>query len=166
MRALRQRIVSRAVLEPLSADESLDYLMHQVRTAGGRPDRLFTEEAPGVIATAGSGVPRVINQIAAMALNLAAAAESTQVDVEAALEAIQRLGLITDESQTEPAIIRADEHQSPPEEPSPPATLDSAPVPVAPDRPPVVIFDGADSDGSDAPAESPRTRKRRINRAG
>src|SRR5262249_17734223 len=34
---LRQRLVVRAALEPLGSDESADYIVHQLRSAGGRP---------------------------------------------------------------------------------------------------------------------------------
>src|SRR5262249_30495679 len=99
--AVRQRVAVRAALEPLSPHQAGDYLMHQLRVAGGRPDRLFSEEAFALLAGAGQGVPRLLNQLAAAAMHLAGQAGAKQVDAEAALEAIIRLGLHVEEPAAE-----------------------------------------------------------------
>lgn len=91
--ALAQRLVVRAELEPLADDEAADFLLHQLRLAGGRPDRLFTGEALELLARGTGSVPRRLNQSAHLALRLAAVAEQESVDAEAALEALAALGL-------------------------------------------------------------------------
>jgi type II secretory pathway predicted ATPase ExeA len=91
--ALRQRLTVRAKLEPLDADESADYLRHQVRESGGKPDRIFGEDVLDILTHAANGNPRVLNQAAHAAFALADEAEQKQVDAEAAVEAITRLGL-------------------------------------------------------------------------
>jgi len=91
--ALRQRLSVRAKLEPLDVDESAEYLRHQVTSAGGKPDRLFGEDVLDILAHAGGGVPRVLNQAAHAAFVLADEAGQSQVDAEAAVEAVTRLGL-------------------------------------------------------------------------
>lgn len=91
--ALRQRLATRAALEPLTVQEAADYLLHQVRAAGGRPEHVFTEESLEVLARGGQGLPRLLNQAAHQALTLAAAAGAVAVDAEAALEALAALGL-------------------------------------------------------------------------
>jgi type II secretory pathway predicted ATPase ExeA len=93
LEALRQRLTERAKLEPLDLQESADYLMHQVRAAGGRPDKLFGPDVLDILAHAANGVPRVLNQAAHAAFSLAAEAEANSVDAEAAVEAVTRLGL-------------------------------------------------------------------------
>jgi type II secretory pathway predicted ATPase ExeA len=91
--ALRQRLAVRVQLEPLDVEESADYLLHQVRAAGGRPNAVLSDEALEIIARGGQGVPRLLNQAAHQALLLAHAAGARQVDAEAALEALPLVGL-------------------------------------------------------------------------
>jgi type II secretory pathway predicted ATPase ExeA len=106
--AVRQRIAVRATLEPLTLEESADYLMHHIRIAGARPERIFGDEALELLARAGRGVPRLLNQAGHAALTLAESVGSRQVDVEAALEAIAGLGLSLDE---ESAATEPEEHE-------------------------------------------------------
>jgi type II secretory pathway predicted ATPase ExeA len=96
---LRQRLVVRARLEPLPFQEAADYLLHHLRVAGGRPERLLTDEAAEVLARGSGGVPRLLNQAAHLALGLASEAGAAAVDVEAALEALNQLGLESPETQ-------------------------------------------------------------------
>jgi type II secretory pathway predicted ATPase ExeA len=95
---LAQRLAIRAALVPLTTEESADYIRHQVRAAGGEPERVLTDEAIPMLVGACRGVPRLLNRAALLALELAAANESTQADVEAVLEALERLGLSAAES--------------------------------------------------------------------
>jgi general secretion pathway protein A len=91
--ALRQRLVVRAEVESLALQEAADYLLHHLRVAGGRPERLFADEALELLSRQTRGVPRLLNQAAHQALNLAAESGAAQVDAEAALEALTLLGL-------------------------------------------------------------------------
>jgi type II secretory pathway predicted ATPase ExeA len=91
--AVRQRLVVRARIDALGVQEAADYLLHHLRLAGGRPERLLADDAAEVLARRTGGVPRVLNQAAHQALTLAAEAGAAQVDVEAALEALALLGL-------------------------------------------------------------------------
>ncbi|HEY7427562.1 MAG TPA: AAA family ATPase [Gemmataceae bacterium] len=91
--SLRQRLAVRAEVEPLALQEAADYLLHHVRIAGGRPERLFADEALELLSRQTQGVPRLLNQAAHQALNLAAECGAAQVDAEAALEALALLGL-------------------------------------------------------------------------
>jgi type II secretory pathway predicted ATPase ExeA len=96
--ALAQRLAVRSQLAPLGLEEAVDYLLHQVRLSGGRPQAVLTEEALEILARAGQGVPRLLNQVAHQALTLAFAAGATVVDAEAALEAAAFLGLSAEEA--------------------------------------------------------------------
>jgi hypothetical protein len=91
--ALRQRLTVRAQLEPFDAEESAEYLLHQVEAAGGKPEKLFGEDVLDILAHAGQGIPRILNQAAHAAFTLADEAGQSQVDAEAAVEAVTRLGL-------------------------------------------------------------------------
>lgn len=91
--ALRQRLTVRARLEPLDEEESADYLRNQVTAAGGESDKLFGEDVLDILAHAGQGIPRILNQASHAAFVLADEAGQKHVDAEAAVEAVTRLGL-------------------------------------------------------------------------
>jgi type II secretory pathway predicted ATPase ExeA len=91
--SLGQRLAVRAAVEPMKVEEAADYLAHQVRVAGGRPEDVFTEEALELLARGTRGIPRLLNQAAHEALTLACSAGARPADAEAALEALALLGL-------------------------------------------------------------------------
>ncbi len=96
-----QRVAVQVAVEPLTPGESVDYIRHQLRAAGGEPEKVFDEAVVPLLAGACHGIPRVLNRAAALALELAAGAEAVQVDVEAGLEALDRLGLTSEEVDPE-----------------------------------------------------------------
>ncbi|HMF13700.1 MAG TPA: AAA family ATPase, partial [Gemmataceae bacterium] len=104
MACLRQRLATRVRLEPLDLEEAADYLRHQVRVAGGRPDELLADEALVTVAQATGGIPRLLNQAAHQAFALAHEAGASLVDVEAVLEALCTLGLSTGDT-AEPSFV-------------------------------------------------------------
>jgi type II secretory pathway predicted ATPase ExeA len=91
--ALRQRVVVRLELEALPLQEAADYVVHHIRTAGGRPEMVLGDDALEILARGTQGIPRLLNQALHQAFTLAASAGVGQVDVEAALEALAMLGL-------------------------------------------------------------------------
>jgi type II secretory pathway predicted ATPase ExeA len=91
--SFNQRLAIRLILEPMTVHEAADYLVHQLRRAGGRPEEIMADEALALLARATGGVPRRLNQAANQALCLACAAGAPQVDAEAVLEALSMLGL-------------------------------------------------------------------------
>ena len=92
--AAAQRFRARAHLEPFSESDSIAYLWHQLESCGARdPERILTEEAAGMIADLSRGIPRLINHLAATALSLTASSDGRTIDVEAVIEAGDRLGL-------------------------------------------------------------------------
>ncbi len=88
-----QRIGGQAKIDAFTAEESVGYLHHQVRAAGGEPDKVFTEEAIALIAASCAGVPRVLNRVATLTMELAGDCEGNAADFEAALEALDQLGM-------------------------------------------------------------------------
>jgi type II secretory pathway predicted ATPase ExeA len=86
-------VVSRAAIDPLNSAEAADYLRHEIRAAGAEPTRVFTDESIALLVETGGGLPRTLNRLAALAIELAAGAEADQVDIEAVMEAVDRLGL-------------------------------------------------------------------------
>lgn len=101
--ALNQRIAFRHRLEPFGVEEAVDYLLHQLRSAGGRPEAILSDEALEVLTSGTHGVPRLLNQAAHQALAVACEAGAASVDAEAALEALTMLGL--GDKDCEPADV-------------------------------------------------------------
>jgi type II secretory pathway predicted ATPase ExeA len=120
--SFRQRLAATAVLAPLGVHEAADFVVHQLRLAGGRPEELISEEALGILARGSGGVPRLLCRAAHQALRLAHAAGAATVDAEAALEALNLLGL----SDQDPA---EGEGQSPPPEAAPSPPVSETPEP-------------------------------------
>jgi type II secretory pathway predicted ATPase ExeA len=110
--ALAQRLAVQTRLGALGLEEAVDYLLHQLRLSGGRPQDILTEEALEILARAGRGVPRLLNQAAHQALTLAFTAGATVVDAEAALEAAALLGLSAEE-ESAPAEAPAETEGAP-----------------------------------------------------
>lgn len=163
LHSLRQRIATRPHLEPLSPEESHDYLWHQVRIAGGRPEKIFHEEGLQILTEVSRGIPRLLNQLASMSLQLASSMKVRQIDAEVALEAASRLGLeipeepdttpvgfktpneeIEEEAEEEPFIARIPQPEPKPE--PPPVTIPLQPASSMPkssdELPRVLIYSG------------------------
>lgn len=89
---LRQRLFAQVRLRPLDPDVTPQYLEHRLRAAGcERP--LFSAEAAGLIGLWSRGVPRLINRVAHLALQVGFMDQTERVDqccVERALERIGR----------------------------------------------------------------------------
>jgi type II secretory pathway predicted ATPase ExeA len=100
--AFNQRVLVRARLDPLGVEEAIDYLLHHLRAAGGRPERVITEDSLELLARHTAGVPRLLNQVAHQALALADSADASLVDAEAALEALALIGLEVAEEAVAP----------------------------------------------------------------
>lgn len=99
LESLQQRIAVRSAVGALGIEEAYDYLLHHLRLAGVKPERILDETALETIARGTHGIPRRINQAAQQALVLAEEGELTTVDAEAALEALSILGMTAEESE-------------------------------------------------------------------
>ena len=85
-RALRQRIGIRYTLGALDESETLDYIDHRIRVAGGESNP-FTIGAMKAIHRYSEGVPRLINTLATTALLDAFGDEAPTIDEERILSA-------------------------------------------------------------------------------
>jgi len=110
--AVNQRLVVRCRIEPLGLEESLDYLLHHIRLAGGKAEAIFDEAALEVLARGARGIPRLLNQVGHQALLLANAADLERVDAEAALEALALLGLAQQDSEEPGGTTEEDQNAS------------------------------------------------------
>jgi type II secretory pathway predicted ATPase ExeA len=149
----RQRLTVSCRLDPLSVEESADYLLHQIRRAGGRPEQLLGEDVLDILSHAARGVPRLLNQAAHCAFKLACEAGNDKVDAEAAVEAISRLGLDVGAEEPPPAASAALYPEAAKPAPLPP--LIPIPTPTLPiqiareGEPPTFIYGGPAANGDE-----------------
>jgi type II secretory pathway predicted ATPase ExeA len=87
MAALNQRITLRVHMEGMDLSETLAYVRHHLSLVG-RSDPLFSDDAVAVIAHAGRGLPRSVNNLAFQALVATFAADKAIVDQAAAKMAV------------------------------------------------------------------------------
>jgi len=92
-RALRQRITINYQLEPLLKEELSDYILHRLRVAGAKDDRLFTSGAIDEIFRFTRGYPRKINVLCDHALLTGFTKEIRVIDEKIIYECVQDLSL-------------------------------------------------------------------------
>ncbi len=78
--ALRQRIGMRYSLKPLSLEETIEYIEHRIRVAGGARNP-FSREAMHEMHVLSGGIPRLINTLATTALLDAFGEDAESIDV-------------------------------------------------------------------------------------
>jgi type II secretory pathway predicted ATPase ExeA len=88
---LAQRICCHEILEPLTVVESLELLRLEIEAAGGRADRVLTESAAALVASASDGLPRQLSLLASETLAVAAEQGIRPADEDCARKALRRL---------------------------------------------------------------------------
>ena len=63
LRQLKQRISLRCELKPMDLSDMASYIAGRIRIAGGRPERIFTQEAVAMVFAASGGIPRTVNVV-------------------------------------------------------------------------------------------------------
>ena len=91
LRQFKQRIAVWARLKPLTRLESLDYLRHRVRRAGGTLETTFTAKAVRRIVRNAKGIPRTINIVCDNALISGFGSQRRPVTPDLVREAIDDL---------------------------------------------------------------------------
>lgn len=96
LRQLRQRISIRCRIQPLSAEETGDYIRHRLKVAGfAGEEEIFDPEVVALIARLSSGIPRVVNNICDNVLISCYALGRTKADRSIVLEVAEDLDLDT-----------------------------------------------------------------------
>ena len=91
LRQLKQRVVLRCELTPLSLKDTAAYISARVQTAGGEATQLFTRDAVIAIHQHSRGIPRVISVICDNALVNGFAADQKPVGASIVAEVCQSL---------------------------------------------------------------------------
>ncbi len=108
LEALNQRIACHSTIERLTKQESIQYIAHRLRWAGGAIKSVFTSDALQMITQAADGLPRCLNQLCDHSLMLGYVKETRPVDattVHEALEDLKQLPLHWNESAAIPEPI-------------------------------------------------------------
>ncbi len=124
---MNHRLAHRQSLRPLGMTEAADYVLHQIRAVGGRPDEIIDDVAVQLLARHTNGNPRLLNQAAHLAFELAHLAEAETVDAEAAIEALIQFGIEVSEDAA--SIGDHDETDDDDDNPGLGATLPPSPGP-------------------------------------
>ena len=104
LRQLKQRVVLRCALTPLSLKDTAAYITGRVKTAGGEAMRLFTRDAVIAIHKHSKGIPRVISVICDNALVNGFAADQKPVGASVVGEVCRSLALTPEETYAEAAV--------------------------------------------------------------
>ena len=126
--SLCQRMVACIDLQPFSIHEAADYLLHQLRAAGGKPERILSDERWRCWHAAAWGCRVCSIRPVIRALALAHEADAASVDAEAALEALALLGLSTDSAAAEGPVSTGTQEEWIGLEPAPSAAAPGLPI--------------------------------------
>ncbi len=104
LRQLLQRITVRWALQPLSADETGDYIRHRLRVAAQRDCEIFDARAIRAIRRRSNGIPRLINVLCDRALLVGYADKKTRLGKSAIDKATQEI-MRTRRRPVSPAVL-------------------------------------------------------------
>jgi general secretion pathway protein A len=93
LRQLRQRITLRSKTQPLTAEETHQYILARLRVAGANGSPMFTREAVEVVHQYSEGIPRLINLLCEQGLISAYAEQKNPVPAEIIREAAREFKL-------------------------------------------------------------------------
>jgi hypothetical protein len=91
LEALNQRVACHVTLEPLTREQSIEYIRFRIKWAGGDALRIFDGRALDRIADACNGLPRCLNQLCDHVLLLTYVQEQKRVTEGAVAEALDDL---------------------------------------------------------------------------
>ena len=93
LRQLKQRVILRAELTPLSLKGTASYIAARLRVAGAAPTEVFTKDAVGAIHEASHGIPRTIGVLCENALLAGFATQTKPVDKPMVIDVCRDLDL-------------------------------------------------------------------------
>ncbi len=93
LRQIKQRVFFSYHITPLSRQDSVAYMRHRLSRAGVSPEAVFTPEAIDLIASAGEGIPRVINVIAENSLISGYAKGERPIGILTVEEILKEMGI-------------------------------------------------------------------------
>ena len=115
LRQLKQRVALRCEIVPFELAETAAYIASRIKTAGGVPSQLFTQEAVTLIHECSAGIPRTINVICDNALVTGLALDRQPVDRAVVWGVCQDFSLQQRNGLVSPAptiTMRANSHEA------------------------------------------------------
>jgi general secretion pathway protein A len=109
LRQLRQRITLRCKTQPLTLEETQQYVASRLRVAGGDGRPVFTPAALEAVHTHARGIPRVVNLLCEHGLISAYAEEKRPVPAETIEEVAREFQLDVSEVVPTPSSLETDE---------------------------------------------------------
>jgi type II secretory pathway predicted ATPase ExeA len=113
LESFHQRVAARCYLQPLTREETLQYIQAQIRWAGGVPESLLTGAAQAAVHTATDGIPRLVNQLCDHALLLGSLNGTRQIDASLIEEAWADLQQLPVPLHDPPVLPRREGAESP-----------------------------------------------------
>ena len=104
LRQLKQRVALRCELVPFELGDTAAYIASRIRTAGGVPSEMFSQEAVTLIHQLARGIPRSINVLCDNALISAMALGQRRVEQALVIEVGRDLHLSAQTSETLPTF--------------------------------------------------------------
>ena len=108
IRQIGQRIVITSRIEPMTEEESLQYIDHRLKIVGSSSSQIFTDEALTAICKQAGGVPRAINILCDNALSVGCSLAEEKISAATVRKIRKEKGLIKDKTR----IIRTSRVQS------------------------------------------------------
>jgi general secretion pathway protein A len=110
LRQLKQRVALRCEILPFQLAETAGYIASRIKTAGGVPSRLFTQEAVILVHECSAGIPRTVSVMCDNALMSAMALGRQTVDRATILEVSRDFALrrqfSQDSAEDIPSLVR------------------------------------------------------------
>jgi len=119
LKQFAQRVTVYCHLEPLSKEETFEYIRHRLRIAGARNLDIFTKDAMEAIYQHSKGIPRLINILCDTALVYGFADGLSSIDknvIENVVEDRKKEGLFFEEEKEETSLIEKNRVTSIPED--------------------------------------------------
>jgi general secretion pathway protein A len=92
LRSLKQRVVLRVTLEPLTDEQSLAYIYHRLAKVATTLEPIFTQSALKLIVAAAKGTPRILNTLGTNALIAGFGYRQNPITARTVREVINHLG--------------------------------------------------------------------------
>lgn len=93
LRQLKQRVSLRCSIQPMTLEDTDEYIKYRLQIAGASNDSIFNPEAVSAIHMFSGGIPRIINNICDNALLAGYSEGKSTVDDEIVKDVVSQLGL-------------------------------------------------------------------------
>ena len=112
MEAFTQRVATRCYLHPMSGEETQQYISHTIAACGADPQTTITGEAISAIHHGCNGIPRLVNQLMTLAIDVAEERDQALIDETVIDHAWAMLQQLPSPVTEEPKVADCSENQN------------------------------------------------------